>query len=64
MGRIERVALFVASPDLAAILFNNVCARGTERHGTTGKRDVHDSNLNLLQLQAAAAKRIGWFFSV
>ena len=64
MRRIERVILFVASPDLATILFNNACAFGAERHGTAGKCYVHDSNLNLLQLQAAAAKRIGWFFFV
>ena len=61
MRRIERVALFVASPDLATILFNNVCTRGTERHDPTGKRYVHDGNLNLLLLQAASAQRVGWF---
>ena len=61
MRWIERVALFVASPDLAAILFDNACALGTERYGTATKRDIHDGNLDLLLLQAASAQRIGWF---
>ena len=61
MRRIERVALFVAAPNLAAILFNNACAFGAERHDPTGKRETHDGNLDLLKLQASSTQRIGRF---
>ena len=50
MKWIERIAAQIATPDLAAVAFDDVRALLTQRNRPTRKLESHDGKLNLLQL--------------